>query len=106
MLANAGSNSTADNARRERVRQRVIEYNAVLREVCAAYVHCRSDGGVVFDTAFVRSDVTTRTAPATGGTAVTLTASDDRGVSGIEMRLGAGSWTRYAGTTLVPTGRR
>ena len=94
----------------------------------------------MFDTAFVRSDVTTRdyfhpsvsgqaklaaltwaatfdftdasapvsaatTAPATGGTAVTLTASDDRGVSGIEYRLGAGSWTRYAGTTLVPTGQ-
>ena len=140
MLANAGSNSTADNARRERVRQRVIEYNTALREVCAAYVHCRSDGGVVFGTAFVRSDVTTRdyfhpslsgqaklaaltwaatfdftdasapvsastAAPTTGGTAVTLTASDDRGVSGIEYRLGAGSWTRYAGTTLVPTGQ-
>jgi lysophospholipase L1-like esterase len=140
MLANAGSNSAADTARRERVRQRVIEYNAVLRDVCAAYVHCRSDGGIVFGTAFVRGDVTTRdyfhpsgagqtklaaltwaatfdftdavapvstasTAPATGGTEVTLTASDDRGVSGIEVRLGAGPWTRYAGTTLVPTGQ-
>jgi lysophospholipase L1-like esterase len=140
MLANAGSNSTADNDRRERVRQRVIEYNAALREVCAAYVHCRFDGGVVFDTDFVRSDVTTRdyfhpsisgqaklaaltwaatfdftdasapvsaatTVPVTGGTAVTLTASDDRGVSGIEYRLAAGSWTRYVGTTLVATGQ-
>ena len=140
MLANAGSNSTADTARRERVRQRVIEYNAQLRDVCAQYVHCRYDGGVVFDTPFVRSDVTTRdyfhpstsgqaklagvtwaatfdfsdasapvstatTAPAAGGTSVTLGAIDDRGVSGIEYRLGAGSWTRYVGTTLVPTGQ-
>ena len=117
----------------------MIEYNAQLREVCAQYVHCRFDGGVVFDTAFVRSDVTTRdyfhpstsgqaklaavtwgatfdftdasapvstatTAPATGGTAVTVSATDDRGVSGIEYRLGAGAWQRYAATTLVPTG--
>jgi len=140
MLANAGSNSTADAARRERVRQRVIEYNVALRDVCAAYVHCRFDGGVVFNTAFVRSDVTTRdyfhpsiagqtklaaltwtatfdftdavapvstasTAPVAGGTAVTLAASDDRGVSGIEVRLGAASWTRYVATTTVPTGQ-
>ena len=140
MLANAGSNSTADAARRERVRQRVIEYNAALRDVCAAYVHCRFDGGVVFNTAFVRSDVTTRdyfhpsiagqtklaaltwtatfdftdavapvstasAAPVAGGTAVTLAASDERGVSGIEVRLGAASWTRYVGTTTVPTGQ-
>ena len=110
-----------------------------MREVCAQYVHCRYDGDVVFDTAFVRSDVTTRdyfhpsssgqaklaaltwaatfdftdatapvstatTAPAAGGTAVTLAATDDRGVSGIEYRLGTGPWGRYAATTLVPTG--
>jgi lysophospholipase L1-like esterase len=140
MLANAWSNSTADTARRERVRQRVIEYNAQLRDVCALFVHCRYDNGVVFETAFVRSDVTTRdyfhpsvagqtklaavtwaatfdftdasapvstasTSPAVGGTAVTLSATDDRGVSGIEYRLGAGAWVRYVGTVLVPTGQ-
>jgi lysophospholipase L1-like esterase len=140
MLANAGSTSTADAARRERVRQRVLEYNTQLREVCSLYVHCRYDGGVAFDTAFVRSDVTTRdyfhpsvagqtklaavtwaatfdftdssppvstatVAPAAGGTAVSLAATDDRGVSGLEYRLGTGAWTRYAGTTVVPTGQ-
>ena len=61
MLARAGSNASADVARRERVRQRNIDYNTQLAEVCAAYVFwCRYDGNAVFNTTFVRSDVTTR----------------------------------------------
>jgi lysophospholipase L1-like esterase len=60
MLANAGSNSPVDVARRERVRQRNIDYNTQLAEVCAIYFMCRFDGNAVFNTAFVRSDVTTR----------------------------------------------
>jgi len=60
MLANAGSTSSTDQARRLRVRQRNIDYNTQLAAVCAAYVHCRYDGGTVFATAFTRSDVTTR----------------------------------------------
>jgi lysophospholipase L1-like esterase len=60
LLARPGSTSAADNARRLRVRQRVIDYNAQLAQVCAAYVHCRYDGNAVFSTPFVRSDVTTR----------------------------------------------
>jgi lysophospholipase L1-like esterase len=60
LLANPWSYSSADVARRARVRQRNIEYNTQLAEVCAAYVTCRFDGNAVFNTAFVRSDVTTR----------------------------------------------
>lgn len=60
MLANPWSNSAGDVARRARVRQRNIDYNAVLGQVCATYTRCRFDGNAVFNTAFTRSDVTTR----------------------------------------------
>ena len=60
MLAYPFSNLPADVARRARVRQRNIDYNTVLAEVCAWYTRCRFDANAVFNTAFVRSDVTTR----------------------------------------------
>ena len=60
MLANPLSNSTADVERRARVRQRNIDFNTQLGQVCAMYTRCRWDSGAVFNTAFVRSDVTTR----------------------------------------------
>jgi lysophospholipase L1-like esterase len=60
MLARPGSTAQADVDRRARVRQRVIDYNAQLQQVCAAYIHCRFDGNLIFSTPFVRSDVTTR----------------------------------------------
>jgi lysophospholipase L1-like esterase len=60
MLANPFSNSAADVQRRARVRQRNIDYNTQLAQVCALFVRCRFDGNAVFSTAFVRSDVTTR----------------------------------------------
>jgi lysophospholipase L1-like esterase len=60
MLAYPFSNLPADVARRARVRQRNIDYNTQLAQVCALYVQCRFDGNAVFNTAFVRSDVTTR----------------------------------------------
>jgi lysophospholipase L1-like esterase len=60
MLANSFSNFPWDVDRRARVRQRNIDYNTQLAEVCAAYARCRFDGNAVFNTAFVRSDVTTR----------------------------------------------
>ena len=139
MLARPGSTAQADVDRRLRVRQRVIDYNAQLAAVCAAYIHCRFDGNAAFNTDFVRSDVSTRdyfhpsvagqakaaavtwaagfdfadaappssgasTAPAAGGTAVTVTASDNVAVSGVEYRLAGGAWTRYIGTVTVSTG--
>ena len=60
MLANPWSNSSADVARRARVRQRNIDYNTVLGQVCATHTRCRFDANAVFNTAFTRSDVTTR----------------------------------------------
>jgi lysophospholipase L1-like esterase len=60
MLAYSFSNLPGDVARRARVRQRNIDYNAQLGQACALYTQCRFDGNAVFNTAFVRSDVTTR----------------------------------------------
>ena len=60
MLAYPFSNLPGDVARRARVRQRNIDYNTQLAQVCASYTQCRFDNNAVFNTAFVRSDVTTR----------------------------------------------
>ena len=60
MLAWPFSNLPGDVARRARVRQRNIDYNTQLAGVCALYTQCRFDGNAVFNTAFVRSDITTR----------------------------------------------
>lgn len=58
MLANATSNSTADSARRDRVRQRVIDFNTQLAQACAGYgTTCRYDGGVVFNYQFTSGQV-------------------------------------------------
>ncbi|WP_248958705.1 SGNH/GDSL hydrolase family protein [Sphaerisporangium perillae] len=49
MLADAASNAKKDQARRDRVRERVQDYNEQLEQACAAYgPGCRSDGGAVF----------------------------------------------------------
>lgn len=48
MLANPTSTDQADEDRRQRVRQRVIDFNTVLRSVCAEYANCKDDGGAVF----------------------------------------------------------
>jgi lysophospholipase L1-like esterase len=60
MLANPLSTEQADVDRRQRVRQREIDFNDALLRVCAAYRQCRSDGGAVFNTAFTATDVSTR----------------------------------------------
>jgi hypothetical protein len=57
MLANPLSTSQADNDRRDRVRQRVIDYNTALATVCAQYTNCRFDGNVLFNTPFELGDV-------------------------------------------------
>jgi lysophospholipase L1-like esterase len=48
MLARPRSTDQADVDRRERVRQRVADFNAVLERVCAELAGCRYDGGAVF----------------------------------------------------------
>ncbi|GLX24075.1 MULTISPECIES: SGNH/GDSL hydrolase family protein [Streptomyces] len=52
MLAEPLSAEPGATARREKVRARVVEYNEVLREVCAADALCRYDGGAVFQYPF------------------------------------------------------
>ena len=58
LLANPTSTQAADVQRREAVRQRNVDFNTQLAEVCALYVgRCRFDGNAVFNTAFTASDV-------------------------------------------------
>lgn len=60
MLANPLSTAQADIDRRNRVRQRVVDFNTQLAQVCATNIHCRFDNNTVFNTSFVPSDITTR----------------------------------------------
>ncbi|WP_406312856.1 GDSL-type esterase/lipase family protein [Streptosporangium sp. NBC_01639] len=59
MLANPRSTAQADVDRRERVRTRVTEFNAVLAAVCAEQITCRYDGGAVFGYPFALSQIST-----------------------------------------------
>ncbi|MFE9698089.1 SGNH/GDSL hydrolase family protein [Streptomyces sp. NPDC006270] len=52
MLADADDMGPAAVARRDAVRERVVAYNGVLRDVCAQDRLCRYDGGAVFDFRF------------------------------------------------------
>lgn len=60
MLANPTSTKQTDVSRRERVLQRVKDFNTQLAEVCALYAQCRFDNNAVFNTTFLASDVSTR----------------------------------------------
>ncbi len=62
MLANPSSTTSTNEQRRLRVRQRNIDFNAILEDVCEnQYLgRCRFDNNAVFNTAFVASDVSTR----------------------------------------------
>jgi lysophospholipase L1-like esterase len=57
MLANPTSTQQADVDRRDRVRQRVVDFNTQLAQVCALYAKCRFDGNAVFNYPFVLSQV-------------------------------------------------
>lgn len=59
MLANATSMAQADIDRRGRVRQRNIDFNTQLQQVCAQYIHCRFDNNTAFNWAFTPADVST-----------------------------------------------
>ncbi|MFD8341263.1 SGNH/GDSL hydrolase family protein [[Kitasatospora] papulosa] len=52
MLGDADAMGAAAVARRDAVRERVVAYNEVLRDVCARDERCRYDGGAVFDYRF------------------------------------------------------
>jgi len=58
MLANPTSTAQADVDRRNRVRQRVIDFNTQLAQACAAYgSNCKFDNNAVFNYQFVLSQV-------------------------------------------------
>jgi hypothetical protein len=58
MLANPTSTAQADVDRRNRVQQRVIDYNTQLAQACAAYgSNCRFDNNAVFNYPFVLGQV-------------------------------------------------
>ncbi len=57
LLANPASTQAADVQRRAAVRQRNIDYNAALAEVCAQFATCLFDGNAAFNTALTTSDV-------------------------------------------------
>ena len=65
--------------------------------------------GISWSATFDFRDVTApssfaTTTPAPAGTVVTLAATDNAGVAGIEIRLGAAGWTRYTGPVTVASG--
>jgi lysophospholipase L1-like esterase len=57
MLANPTSTASTDVARRERVLQRIRDYNGALAEVCAAFRQCRFDDYAAFNANFTKADV-------------------------------------------------
>lgn len=138
LLANPTSTAQVDVDRRAAVRQRNMDLNTVLHDVCAQYAHCRFDNYLGFNTAFEATDVSsldyfhpsvagqtklaalawangwdfTETNPpvsesssamVTGGVSVTLMATDDVGVNGIEYKIGAGVYAKYNAPVTVTT---
>lgn len=60
MLANPTSTAQVDEDRRNRVRQRVIDFNAQLAQACAAYgSNCDFDNNAVFNYQFLLSHLST-----------------------------------------------
>ncbi len=59
LLANPTSTAQADIERRDRVRQRNIDFNTQLAEVCALYANCLFDNSVGFNTQFEPIHVST-----------------------------------------------
>jgi lysophospholipase L1-like esterase len=58
MLANPTSTAAADVARRDRVRQRVVDFNTQLAQACAAYgTNCVFDNNAIFGYPFVLSQI-------------------------------------------------
>ena len=59
MLAEPTSESAAAKTRRANVQKRNEEFNAVLSEVCAEFIHCQYDKGAAYAIKFATSDVST-----------------------------------------------
>ena len=139
MLANPTSTAPADVARRQRVQQRLLDYNTQLAAVCAEFIHCRYEGGSLtatpveaasastldyyhpsiagqerlaaltfihtFDFADPQPPQTTLSSAAGANSyTLTLAATDNVGLAGIEYRLNGGSWMRYTAPLAAPLG--
>ena len=59
MLASPTSTTPANETRRLNVKKRNEEFNVVLKEVCATYIHCHYDNGAAFKVEFAASEVST-----------------------------------------------
>jgi hypothetical protein len=59
MFENPQSTDQADVDRRDRVRQRIVDYNTELANVCALYTECRFDDNTVFNLDVNTSDFST-----------------------------------------------
>jgi lysophospholipase L1-like esterase len=59
MLASPTSMTQANIDRRARVQQRNIDFNTVLQQECAKFIHCHYDGGAAYALSFASSDVST-----------------------------------------------
>ncbi|HSW13666.1 MAG TPA: SGNH/GDSL hydrolase family protein [Solimonas sp.] len=57
MLKNPTSTKATDEKRRQRVRQRVIDYNTQLAQECALHAHCKFDGNALFNYPFALSEL-------------------------------------------------
>jgi lysophospholipase L1-like esterase len=57
MLANPTSTLRVDNARRDRVLDRIVELNLAGEGVCAEFANCRDDGGAAFGYAFEAGEI-------------------------------------------------
>jgi lysophospholipase L1-like esterase len=60
MLRNPTSTTREDEERRLRVQRRNVEFNTVLREVCATYANCEYDADTGYNYRFEASEVSTR----------------------------------------------
>jgi lysophospholipase L1-like esterase len=139
LLRHPRSTDPSDAIRRMTVRQRNIDLNVQLAEVCAVYIHCRFDQNAVFSDRFQPEDVSRRdyfhpslhgqqrlanvaweatfdftdqippvttasTVVVEGGSLVSLDATDDVGVAGIEYRLNLGGFRRYVAPFVLAAG--
>jgi lysophospholipase L1-like esterase len=59
MLASPTSTTQANVDRRARVQQRNIDFNTVLAQECAKYIHCHWDNNAAYGVVFASSDVST-----------------------------------------------
>ncbi|GAA1962240.1 SGNH/GDSL hydrolase family protein [Agromyces allii] len=57
LLGSADDDSAAANERRDAVAERVVEYNAVIEEVCAAAERCIDDDGAVYAYPFTTEEI-------------------------------------------------